>query len=346
MATEAEVQDGDPEEPEGEEELIADGDAAQGHSLEEVLQAEAELLASDLQELEAGGCEPELLEELESGVESAAEALVTMREARARINDVKKDRGYGKAGAPKQFAKPHGNQVNSQKKVTKCFDCDQIGHWAGDKACPRPGAGLGRKNKKDGKQVMITEVASEVPAVGAPLPPVNETMMVNNFAGAEMKSLSEALASTQEDPPEASFAAGLARDKMLVGALDTACNRTVTGMVWLKGFLDELKHAPPEVQSLLKREDEVELFRFGNGGVQKSVERWRLPMMIGDTLFCFWTSVVRVPSLGLLLGRDFLDGIGAVLSFTQRLLRCGSSEADVGWTFPSAAHPFGVVQAP
>lgn len=329
MATEVEVQEGEPDDAGGEEELVADEEVAPGQSLEEVLQAEAEQLATDLQELEAGGCEPELLEELESGVETAAEALVSMREVRARINDVKKDRGYGKAGAPKQSAKPHGNQVNNQKKVTRCFDCDQLGHWAGDKSCPRPGAGLGRKNKKDGKQVMITEVASEVPAVGAPLSPVNETMMVNTFAGAEMKSLSEALSSTQEDPPEASFAAGLARDKMLVGALDTACNRTVTGMVWLKGFLDELKHAPPEVQSLLKREEEVELFRFGNGGVQKSVERWRLPMMIGDTLFCFWTSVVRVPSLGLLLGRDFLDGIGAVLSFTQRLLRCDHLQSTV-----------------
>ena len=329
MATEVEVQEGEPDDAGGEEELVADEEVAPGQSLEEVLQAEAEQLATDLQELEAGGCEPELLEELESGVETAAEALVSMKEARARINDVKKDRGYGKAGAPKESAKPHGNQVSNQKKVTRCFDCDQLGHWAGDKSCPRPGAGLGRKNKKDGKQVMITEVASEVPAVGAPLSPVNETMMVNTFAGAEMKSLSEALSSTQEDPPEASFAAGLARDKMLVGALDTACNRTVTGMVWLKGFLDELKHAPAAVQSLLKREEEVELFRFGNGGVQRSTERWRLPMMVGDTLFCFWTSVVRVPSLGLLLGRDFLDGIGAVLSFTQRLLRCDHLQSTV-----------------
>ena len=329
MATEAEVQETENEEAGGEEELIVDEEAQPGHSLEEVLQAEAEQLASDLQELEAGGCEPELLEELESGVETAAEALVSMREARARINDVKKDRGYGKAGTPKPAAKPHGNQVNNQKKVTRCFDCDQLGHWAGDKSCTRPGAGLGRRDKKGGKQVMITEVGATDPGVGTPLSPVNETMMVNNFVGAEVKSLSEALASTQEDPPEVPLIAGLARDKMLVGALDTACNRTVTGMIWLKGFLEELKHAPQEVQSLVKREDEVEMFRFGNGGVQKSVERWRLPMMVGNTLFCFWTSVVRVPSLGLLLGRDFLDGIGAVLSFTQRLLRCDHLQSTV-----------------
>jgi len=45
-------------------------------------------------------------------------------------------------------------------------------------------------------------------------------------------------------------------------------------------------------------------------------------MVLGDQLFAFWTSVVDVPSLGLLFGRDFLDGIGAVLNFNRRLLRC------------------------
>ena len=44
-------------------------------------------------------------------------------------------------------------------------------------------------------------------------------------------------------------------------------------------------------------------------------------MMVGNTLVCVWTSVVHVPSLGLLLGRDFSDGVGAVLSFSRRVLR-------------------------
>ena len=152
----------------------------------------------------------------------------------------------------------------------------------------------------------------------------HDVMVVSTYGGQEMKTLSEALASTRGgDPPVASpMASELAHDKKLVGALDSACNRTVTGFTWLHGFLDELKKAPASVQSLVKRESENELFRFGNGGVQHSHERWRLPMVVGDQLILLWTSVVGVPSLGLLLGRDFLDGIGAVLSFTQRLLRC------------------------
>ncbi len=67
--------------------------------------------------------------------------------------------------------------------------------------------------------------------------------------------------------------------------------------------------------------DENETFRFGNGGTQQSKQRWRLPILVGQTLVCVWVSVVEVPSLGLLLGRDFLDSIGGVLSFARKLLR-------------------------
>ena len=40
--------------------------------------------------------------------------------------------------------------------------------------------------------------------------------------------------------------------------------------------------------------------------------------MIGSTLVLFWTSVVPVSSLGLLVGRDFMDAICAVLKIFQR----------------------------
>jgi hypothetical protein len=33
--------------------------------------------------------------------------------------------------------------------------------------------------------------------------------------------------------------------------------------------------------------------------------------MIGSTLVLFWTSVVPVSSLGLLLGRDFMDAVAS-----------------------------------
>ena len=80
----------------------------------------------------------------------------------------------------------------------------------------------------------------------------------------------------------------LVEEDLLYGlALDSACNRTVTGAVWLYGFLEKLKEAPEEIRSLVKREGEHEMFRFGNGGVQRSFERWRLPMVVGQSLIIF-----------------------------------------------------------
>jgi hypothetical protein len=83
-----------------------------------------------------------------------------------------------------------------------------------------------------------------------------------------------------------------------------------------------LQNAPEEIQSLLRSKPEHETFRFGNGGTKVSLERWRLPTVIGGQVASFWTSLVDVPSLGLLLGRDFLEAVGADISFLRRELQC------------------------
>ena len=85
-----EAEDGEPDEegsPEGH----------QAFSLEEVLQSEAEGLAAELEQAEQEGIDVEMLNELETGVEQAAESLITMREARGKLAEVRKDRGYGRA---------------------------------------------------------------------------------------------------------------------------------------------------------------------------------------------------------------------------------------------------------
>ena len=297
-------------------------------SLEEVLQAEAECLASEIQELEEQGCEPAMLDDLESGLEQAAESLVTMREARSRIAEVKKDRGYGKASSYAPKTKPHGNQVPRQKANTKCFDCGEPGHWAGDAACSKPGAGLGKpKGRGKGigpppaaKQVRVTETLNTEHLPEEPLldeaSTGHEVLMVTTDTF--QLPLSEVLAQSNElvaPNPR------LASDKRFVGALDSACNRTCAGSSWLRWYLESLKEAPQAVQDLVLQVPEDELFRFGNGGAKKSNVRYRLPMMVGSTLIVVWVSIVPVASLGLLLGRDFLSGIGAVMSFARKKLR-------------------------
>ena len=106
-----------------------------------------------------------------------------------------------------------------------------------------------------------------------------------------------------------------------MGALDSACNRTCSGDVWVGHYMKHLEVAPDWIRHPIKFESEDELFRFGNGGSQRSSQRVRVPIMVGNSLVLVWISVVKVPSLGLLLGRDFLDAIGAVLSFSRKMLR-------------------------
>ena len=63
-------------------------------SLKKVLQTEAEVLAAELEEAAEAGAEDELLEGLEASVEAGAEALVSMQEARSKLQAVRRDRGY------------------------------------------------------------------------------------------------------------------------------------------------------------------------------------------------------------------------------------------------------------
>ena len=131
-----------------EEELLADGgDAAP--DLDEVLETEAEALAAELEQAENEGVDPNMLEQLEGYVENAAEALITMRDAKTRLQEVRRDRGFGKAG-PGPSAGAGGKPSQGFKKRGVCHDCGLPGHWAGDAACNRPGAGLA-KPKRGGR---------------------------------------------------------------------------------------------------------------------------------------------------------------------------------------------------
>ena len=317
--------------PEGEEEHVGevlqaetedDGETGQG-SLEELIQSEAEVFAAELQEAEDYGVDPEILEGLESNLESAAETLVTMKEARSKLQEIRKDRGYGKPGNP--AAK---SQAASRKASGKfpCFDCNMPGHWAGDPECPKPGAGLGRKGgaRPKVKQVRLAEAlqSDHLPS-SEPDSKIHEASMVVHFP---VVPLGQALEDSLSRATHSTCIAGskeLAEDKLLVGALDSACNRTCTGPRWLEGYLKQLSETAPKwIVDLIQSIPERENFRFGNGSVVPSSKRWRLPGCIGGKVILIWISVVPIASLGCLLGRDFLDAMGAVLHFANRTLEC------------------------
>ena len=83
------------DEPADAEPDVAEDDAES--SLEAAIQREAQAFATELEDAEQDGMDPAALEALEANFESAAETVVTMREARTRLQEIRKDRGYKKA---------------------------------------------------------------------------------------------------------------------------------------------------------------------------------------------------------------------------------------------------------
>ena len=97
---------------------------------------------------------------------------------------------------------------------------------------------------------------------------------------------------------EALAASSSLADKALVGAWDSACNRTCFGSAWLQNHLDTLDGAPRKIRGLINQVDEVENFRFGSGGAMPSRKRWRAPAFVCGKVVCVWISVVDFPCWG------------------------------------------------
>ena len=296
-------------EAEDEEGKAEDYNEDEGHSdeepagLEEVLQTEAEALAAEIEELAEEGADDELIGGLEASVEAGAEALVSMREARSRLQQVRKDRGYqAPGGAP---AGKKGTTAASRKASGKhpCFDCGEHGHWAGE-----------RQAKIAEHEAQVIEY--EIPASPTAATAVHEVLTIDHLP------LDEALAhGALVSSPATPSAQHLEGDG--IGALDSACNRTCAGPRWLQNYLDLIETVAPEsVQNMVHHVPEKEAFKFGNGGVTPSYERWRLPGVLCGRLFALWVSIVPVPSLGLLMGRDWMEAVGAVIDFEQKVLAC------------------------
>ena len=113
----------------------------------------------------------------------------------------------------------------------------------------------------------------------------------------------------------------LSEDKILQAALDSACNRSCAGTTWIQHTVQALQLAPSYVRELIHRVPERERFRFGNGGQLTSEERVRLPFVIAGKIVLVWVSAVPCSSLGLLLGKDALDALGALLDFMGNRLQ-------------------------
>ena len=89
----------------------------------------------------------------------------------------------------------------------------------------------------------------------------------------------------QRTDPMSSLAQALSDDKRQVGALDSTCNRTCCGNLWMDAYIAELRRSAPSCFiDLISTVDEQERFRFGNGGTVTSAQRWRIPILLAELL--------------------------------------------------------------
>ena len=296
------------------------GEQAADPTLEEVIQSEAECLATELQEAEEQGIDPGVLEEMESSFEQAAEALVTMKEAKSRLQEVRKDRGFGRAGAVGGGRQNAG--VPAARKASgkhPCFDCNQHGHWAGDKECPKPGAGLGRKGppaaaKAKTRQVRVTEAFQAehvvVPEPLAPSPSSTSTPLENPGSPHEVnmvlhgsstmplgQAFEQSLANALNSTLVSTAAQDLPNEKHHVGALDSACNRSCAGPTWLQSYVSQLESAPPYRSFVL-----YFTMSPNRSDSSSATEVWPSAPRDGDfrhasEAMCFWFGSMRSPFL-------------------------------------------------
>ena len=226
---------------------------------------------------------------IEEQIDTAVEALVTLREAKSQINAIRRDRGF--KGSSK------GKGKNSGKGRDKgCFACGSDSHWKGDPECPKTSksasppknvpkfprhmrsssstfpskSSTGQRSEAKVTEVQVAEVnvvdllsgaqssdlnVSNLNVTFADRPTIHEINMIASV------SLSEALASSNGSAGNRGI---LEADKFYVAAVDSACNRSCAGGAWIQHILTAIEKAPHYIRDLVKVEESKDLFRFGN----------------------------------------------------------------------------------
>ena len=295
------------------EEIESDSEALAG------LKEEIDVLAAEMDAAAEEGCDAADLDAIEEQLDGAVEALVTLKEARTQIAAMRKDRGYK---GPQSQSSSSAPRKGSGKKGSNdgCFACGALGHYKGDPACPKtrkPGGKFGGKSASSSYRPGSTPKSSTNEAK------VSEANVVDFLEPAHVRFGMDEVVHIHETMVIESLAealtmhagrgsTGLSGDKVHQAALDSACNRSCAGVEWIRLYEDALRFAPEWMRSLVVRVPEQERFRFGNGGVLVSQERIRLPVLLGRKILLVWVSNVPCQSLGCLLGKDFMDAMGAL----------------------------------
>lgn len=95
------------------------------------------------------------------------------------------------------------------------------------------------------------------------------------------------------------------------GALDSECNRTLAGQVWLQRDLQLVRDKG--LSEYVSIASEREPLKFGNSGHLSSSYRVCVPVIVGGVPLRLWITIFPCDQLGLLVGKDVLSCLGMVL---------------------------------
>ena len=197
-----------------------------------------------------------------------------MKEAKEKMSFVRRDRQYGGPGQGRGKGqggknlgggKQNGRGKGERQARTKCWTCGRLGHWAGDPQCPgKPDTEKGKLN-----EASCVDWEAMTADMGSTSPPRRESVKFETGGASASERYTAHHVISTVGP-----VGGLA-------ALDSACNRTVVGVIWLQSYLVRLQALG--LSRFASWDSESEYFRFGNGGWLKSDRRYRLPAAILNT---------------------------------------------------------------
>ncbi|CAE8601098.1 unnamed protein product [Polarella glacialis] len=328
-----------------------------------VLRTELEAFAAELDCNAADLFDPDELAQAEAAAASladASEALAILRDARGRIRGKGKGKGKGKGrfrprsfgsgqfsasgvssnpqprsdDAPATDVRPRRKQtpafqqsLQQRKAKSICRAGGQLGHWAGDSACKQPhhdaclieylGPCYDSDSDSVGPPPLVSDSDSDSSLTSTDRPPGPHQCAYDcDVVSPELYHSVQACGGL--DAPSADFGRGV---------IDTASTISVAGRRWWEAYQHSLQLF--DLSSLVTVSRCRERFRFGNGGILVAKEKVTAPAVICGSPMLLSFCVVDSFLLPLLIGRDALENIGALINFkTRRLeLPCVTSSA-------------------
>lgn len=225
----------------------------------------------------------------------AAEALaVSWKERRREIAKFQQARQFGAAGKSKRSFRI---EVEELKKRTRCRKCNKLGHWARECKASGPSTGEGGNSAASGTAVNYVAVETG----GEDFQEHSDEDEVPAFVGAT--EVHEALQTGLVQSPG-------------FGVVDSGCGRTLIG----RNTLTILQQLIYDCGRGKIKEYAVEnLFRFGNGAVERSDVAVRIPVGVAGQLGMIDAAVIS-GNAPLLIGRPTLEKMRARIDFSDGTL--------------------------